>query len=49
MLLNGGTLDGKRILRADLVEQLVTNQLPKHLMPYRMLGTSCSSTSEPLI
>jgi hypothetical protein len=44
MLANGGTLDGQRYLRSDLVDELLTNQLPKYLMPYSMLGVyDCTS------
>jgi len=29
MLLNGGTLDGKKILKPETVKMIMTNQLPK--------------------
>jgi CubicO group peptidase (beta-lactamase class C family) len=36
MLLNGGQLEGARLLRADTVRQMTTNQLPDEAMPLSM-------------
>ena len=33
-LLNGGELDGERILQTDTVESMTQNQIPKALMPF---------------
>ncbi|HET6326526.1 MAG TPA: serine hydrolase domain-containing protein [Planctomycetaceae bacterium] len=38
MLLNGGELDGVRLLRPDTVAQMTSNQLPKEAMPIRLGG-----------
>ncbi|MCB0548008.1 MAG: beta-lactamase family protein [Phaeodactylibacter sp.] len=34
MLLNGGTLDGVRLLRAETVGQMMQNQLPEGILPH---------------
>jgi len=36
MILNKGILDGKRIVSEELMEQMLTNQLPDELLPYKM-------------
>jgi CubicO group peptidase (beta-lactamase class C family) len=38
MLLNGGELDGVRLLRPDTVAQMTSNQLPKEAMPIKLGG-----------
>jgi CubicO group peptidase (beta-lactamase class C family) len=38
MLLGGGQLDGRRILKAKTVEQMTTNQLPDEAMPLNLFG-----------
>lgn len=38
MLLNGGELDGVRILRRDTVAQMTSNQLPPEALPLRLGG-----------
>jgi CubicO group peptidase (beta-lactamase class C family) len=38
MLLNGGELQGTRLLRAETVGQMMTNQLPKEAMPMTLGG-----------
>ena len=38
MLLNGGELDGQRVLRPDTIAQLTTNQLPAEAMPFKLGG-----------
>jgi CubicO group peptidase (beta-lactamase class C family) len=38
MLLNGGELDGKRVLRPDTTAQMTTNQLPPEAMPFKLGG-----------
>ena len=38
MLLNGGQLDGTRILRPDTVAEMTSNQLPKEALPVRLGG-----------
>jgi CubicO group peptidase (beta-lactamase class C family) len=38
MLLNGGELDGTRLLRPETVAEMTSNQLPKEAMPVRLGG-----------
>ena len=38
MLLNGGTLDGVRLLQPETVREMRTNQLPDYLIPIRIRG-----------
>lgn len=38
MLLNGGELDGRRVLRPDTVAQMTTNQLPAEATPFKLGG-----------
>jgi len=38
MLLNGGALDGTRLLRPETVAEMTSNQLPKEAMPVRLGG-----------
>jgi CubicO group peptidase (beta-lactamase class C family) len=38
MMLNGGELEGKRILRKETVNMMTSNQLPKEAMPMAMSG-----------
>jgi CubicO group peptidase (beta-lactamase class C family) len=38
MLLNGGTLDGRRVLSQASVQQIMQNHLPSSLLPPPMLG-----------
>jgi CubicO group peptidase (beta-lactamase class C family) len=38
MLLNGGELDGTRLLRPETVAQMTSNQLPKEALPVRLGG-----------
>jgi CubicO group peptidase (beta-lactamase class C family) len=40
MILQGGELEGKRILRKETVEQMTTNQLPKEAMPLSLAGVA---------
>ena len=39
MLLNGGELEGKRLLRAETVRAMTTNQLPPEALPMKVGGT----------
>ena len=36
MVLNKGTLDGKRIVSEELINMMLSNQLPDELLPYKM-------------
>src|SRR5262249_14857859 len=38
MLLNGGQLDGKRVLKAETVRLMTSNQLPAEAMPLSIVG-----------
>ena len=38
MLLNGGQLDGVRLLRPETVEQMTSNQLPIEALPMKLNG-----------
>jgi CubicO group peptidase (beta-lactamase class C family) len=38
MLLNGGQLDGVRLLRPETVKQMTSNQLPKDALPMKLSG-----------
>jgi hypothetical protein len=38
MLLNKGEFEGRRYLKAGLVKEMFTNQLPKELLPFSMNG-----------
>jgi CubicO group peptidase (beta-lactamase class C family) len=38
MLLNGGELEGTRLLRPDMVAQMTSNQLPEEALPMRLGG-----------
>ncbi len=40
MMLNGGELQGARLLRKETVEQMTTNQLPAEAMPLKLGGLS---------
>jgi len=44
MILNGGELDGVRLLRRETVEQMIHNQLPDALVPIRVGGTTLEGT-----
>ena len=58
MLVNGGVFEGKRFLKEETVNMMLTNQLEDRLLPYRMgniifigngfgLGVAVTSTNDP--
>src|SRR5262249_38079906 len=44
MLLNGGELDGQRILKAETVRLMTSNQLPVEAMPISVVGLRMEGT-----
>jgi len=44
MLLNGGELDGQRLLKKQTVELMTSNHLPNNLIPLNVMGTILPNT-----